>query len=118
MNTNVLMWGLFISSSMKAAIHLGPKYTDNLVVYKNMNFQEIQNFFCVTHKLISDHSEEILNVKSVESANPSWTRSILSHDQVMKWTKSKVLVCSDSVLCLGKMLDHSEANRRSEGQVA
>ena len=52
--------------------------------------------------MISDHSEEILNVNTAASTNPSWTISFLSHDQVIKWTKAKVPVYSDSVLCLGK----------------
>ena len=43
---------------------------------------------------------------------------MLFHDQVIKWRIAKVLVYSDSVLCLGKLSDHSEANRRWEGQVA
>ena len=41
----------------------------------------------------------------MDSASPSWMRSVFSHDQVIQWTKAKVLVYSDSVLCLGKMND-------------
>ena len=51
-----------MSSSMKAAIHLGPNYLENLEVYKNTNFEENQTVFSVTQKLILEHSEEILNV--------------------------------------------------------
>ena len=43
---------------------------------------------------------------------------MLFPDQVIKWRIAKVLVYSDSVLCLGKLSGHSEANRRWEGQVA
>ena len=43
--TNVLMWRKFRSSSMKAAIHLGPNYLSNLEVYKNTNFEEINSEF-------------------------------------------------------------------------
>ena len=39
---------------------------------------------------------------------PSWTRSTLAHDQVIKWTKAKVHVYSDSVLCLRKMQEHQQ----------
>ena len=46
--TNVLIWGIFMSSSMKAAIHLGPNYLANLEVYKNTNFEEIQTLFNIT----------------------------------------------------------------------
>ena len=63
------------------------------------------------------HSEEILNVNTIESASPSWTRSVLSHDQVIQWTKAKVRVYSDSVLWLGKMSESKDAILRLEGQV-
>ena len=103
MKTNILLWGLFMSSAMN--------YTENLEVH-NTNFEEIKSLFGITQRLISEHSDEIFNVKSIESASPSWTRSTLSHDQVIRWTKAKVHVYSDSVLCVGKMYEHKEANRR------
>ena len=85
--TNVLIWGLFSASSMKAAIHLGPNCLANLEVYKNTNFEEIESLFNITQKLMLEHSEEILNVKPLESSSSSWTRSVLLHDQAIKWTK-------------------------------
>ena len=78
-----------MSSALKADIHLGPNYTEILEVYKNTNFEEIQSLFGITQKLILYHSEEILNVKQIESTAPSWKRSTLSHDQVIKWTQKK-----------------------------
>ena len=56
--TNVLIWRSSMSSSMKAAIHLGLNYTENLEVFKNTNFEEIQILFGITQKLIAKHSEE------------------------------------------------------------
>ena len=106
-----------MSSSMKAAIHVGPNYLANLEVYKNTNFEGIQSIFNITQILILEHSEEILNVNTIDSAFPSWTRSVLSHDQVIQWTKAKVRVYSDSVLCLGKMNGRRDAITRWEGQV-
>ena len=82
-----------------------------------MNFQEIQNLFNITQKLVLECSEEILIVHTIESTSPSWTRSTLSHDQVIQWTKAKVRVYSDSVLCLWKMLAQRNAITRWEGQV-
>ena len=72
--TNVLICGMFMSSSMKAAIHFGPNYFANLEVYKNTNFEEIESLFNITLNLILEHSEETLNVKPLESSSPSWTR--------------------------------------------
>ena len=53
---------MFMSSSMKAAIHLGPNYLTNSEIYKNTNFEEIESLFNITQKFIMEHSEEILNV--------------------------------------------------------
>ena len=39
-----------------------------------------------------EHYEKIMNVHTIHSSSPSWTRSVLSHDQVIQWTKAKVLV--------------------------
>ena len=74
-----------MSSSMKAAIHLGPNYLANVEVYKNTNFEEIQSLFNITQKLVLELSQKILNVNTIESAIPSWTRSVLFHDQVIHW---------------------------------
>ena len=104
-----------MSSSMKAAIHLGPNCLTNSEIYKNTNFEEIESLF--TEQLILDHSDKIQNVKWLDSSSPSWTRSVLSHDQAIKWTKAKVLVFADSVLCPGQMNESKEAKARWEGQV-
>ena len=64
-----------------------------------------------------EHSAETMNVRTIESTSPSWTKSTSSHDQVSQWTKAKVLVYSDSVLCLVKMNDSKGAIERWDGQV-
>ena len=51
LKTNVLIWRMFMSSSMKAAIHLGPNYLAKMEIYKNTNFEEIQSLFNITHKI-------------------------------------------------------------------
>ena len=44
-------------------------------------------------------------------------RSTLCYDQAIKWAKAKARVYSDSVLCLGKMHDHSETNEKWTSQI-
>ena len=41
-----------MSSSMKAGVHLRPDYTENLEVYNHTNFDEFQNLFNITQKLV------------------------------------------------------------------
>ena len=92
LKTDVLVWRVFMSSSVGAAIRLGPNCLANLEVHKNTNFKENQSLFNTTQKQIVEHS-----VHTLESTSPSWTRSTLSHDQVIQWTEAKVRVYSDSV---------------------
>ena len=42
---NVLAWGMFMTSSMKAAIHLGPDFLENSEIYKNTKFENIEKMF-------------------------------------------------------------------------
>ena len=39
-----------MSITMKAAVHLGPNYKENLEVYRNTNFEELQNLFDITQR--------------------------------------------------------------------
>ena len=105
LKTNVLIWASFVVASMKAAVHLGPNYVENLEVFRNTNFEELQNLFDITQKLMLDHQAEILNVTTIDWTALSWERSTLTHDQVIKWTKVRVRVFSETVFCLGKMSD-------------
>ena len=43
--TNVLTWRLFLPSSMKAAIHLGPDFLTNSEIYKNTKFEKMLECF-------------------------------------------------------------------------
>ena len=81
---------MFMSSLMKATIHLGLNCLTNLEIYKNTKFEEIESLFNITQMLGMEHSEEILNVKWLEYSSPLWTRSVFSHDQTISWPKAKV----------------------------
>ena len=110
LKTNVLIRGSFLSTSMKAAVHFGPNYNEIVEVYRNTNFEELKNLFDIILRLILEHEAEMLNVSPNDWTAPSWTRYTLTHDQVMKWTKAKVHVYSDSVLCLGRMQEQKRTN--------
>ena len=102
---------------MKAGIHLGEDYNDILVAYRNTNFDALKALFDITQKLILNQKHEILNVSTIEWQFASWMRSTLLHDRVIKLSKVKVHVYSDSVLCLGKMHRHTEAKEKWKDQL-
>ena len=102
---------------MKAAIHLNPKHIEYLEVSKNLKFNDIESLFNITKKLIMDNSET-RNVSCLDCLSRSWTRSTLLNDRAVGWTKAKIYVYSDSVLCLGKIHSSGEAIEPWKGQVA
>ena len=117
LKTKVLIWGLFMSTTMEAAVHFGPSYKEKLEVHSNTNFEELKNLFDFTQRLILEHQAEILKVPPIDWTAPSLTRSTLTHDQEINWMKTKVHVYWDSVICLWKMQEHSEANQRWKDQL-
>ena len=80
-------------------------------------FENLENVFNITQKLIKEHSEESLNVECLKYSSPSWTRSVLADDQAIKWAKAKVCVYRNSVLCVGQVKDIPGTVQRWKGQV-
>ena len=94
-----------MSTTMKAVIHLERIYNDNLFTYRNTNFEALKTLFNITQKLILNHKHEIKHVSTIQWQFTHRIGSTLVHDKVIKLSKAKVHVYSDSVLCLGKMHD-------------
>ena len=42
--TNILIWRIIMSTTMKAAAHLGPNHIANLEVFRNINLPRAQEF--------------------------------------------------------------------------
>ena len=114
---HIPMWTLSMASSMQAALHMDPIYAKNLEIFKNSEFENIESLFNVMNMMIAGNSE-IKNLFPKDSANPSWESSTLPIDQAIEWTKARVYVYSDPVLCMYKTLDPEDAYKRRKGQVS
>ena len=99
---------------MNAGIRLGPNYVEKMEVLRDTSFEELQKLFDITQKLMLDHQAEILNATPICGTAPSWARSALSHYQVITWTKARVRVYSDSVLCSGENLRSFSSESKME----
>ena len=75
---------------MKAAIHLGENSNDNLVTFRNTNFEALKTLFDITQKLILNQKHDIKHVFTIEWQFTPWMRSTLLHDRVIKLSKAKV----------------------------
>ena len=78
---------------------MDPNYAKNFEIFKNSEFENIESLFNVMNMMIAGNSE-IKNLFPKDSANPSWERSTLPLDQAIEWTKARVCVYSDPVLCM------------------
>ena len=73
--------------------------------------------FDVTAQLVNNQ-EEIHGLDTVLYGKNSWTRLSLIEDEiVINLQSTKVYVFSDSVLCLGKVLQHPDSNEAWKNRV-
>ena len=87
-------------TTMKAAIHLGEDYNENLVAYRNTNFDALKTWFDIGQTLILNQKHEILNSSTVEWQFTPWMRSTVPHDKVIMLSKANVTCLSRlSSLC-------------------
>ena len=74
--------------------------------------------FDVTAQLVNNQ-EEINSLDKILYGKNSWTRlSLIEYEVVINLQSTKVYVFSDSVLCLGKVLQHPESNEAWKNRVA
>ena len=74
--------------------------------------------FDVTAQLVNNQ-DEINGLDKIQWEKYSWTRlSLIGDETVINLQRTKVCVCaSDSVLCLGKVLQHPESNEGWKNRV-
>ena len=92
-----------MSSTLRASVFMVKNYSDNLHSIKNTEDLTMKQMFVISEKLISEQSDEIYGVKTINWEDSSWKYlSLISDEQVISLLHTKVYVFSDSVLCLGR----------------
>ena len=87
-------------------------------VVKNHESLTLKQMFDVTAQLVYNQ-EEINGLDEILYGKNSWTRlSLIDDEIVINLQRTKVNVFSDSVLCLGKVLQHPESNEAWKNRVA
>ena len=86
-------------------------YSDNLHSIKNTEDLTKKQMSDISEKLISEQSDEIYGVKTINWEDSSWKHlSLVGDEEVINLSHTKVYVFSDSVLCLGKMNENPQSN--------
>ena len=111
-------WGMFMATTLNAATFMGKNYSTMQNVAQNEENLTLKQMFDVTAQTIHNE-EEIYCLNKVVYQKNSWTQLSLINDPVIISLQStKVYVFSDSVLCLGKVLQHPECNEAWKSRVA
>ena len=71
----------------------------------------MKQMFDISEKLVSEQSDEIYGVKTINWEDSSWKYlSLIGDEEVINLQHTKVYVFSDSVLCIGKVNENPKSN--------
>ena len=107
-----------MATTLNAATFMGKNFSTIQSVVKNHESLTLKQMFDVTAQLVNNQ-EEINGLDKILWGKNSWTRlSLIDDEIVINLQRTKVFVFSDSVLCLGKVLQHPESNEVWKNRVA
>ena len=117
-NEHSIIWGMFMATTLNAATFMGKNFSTIQSVVKNHESLTLKQMFNVTAQLVNNQ-EEINCLDKILYGKNSWTHlSLINDEVVIDLQSTKVYVFSDSVLCLGKVLQHPECNEAWKNRVA
>ena len=112
------IWGMFMATTLNAATFMGKNFSTMQNVVKNEESLTLKQMFDITAQTIHNE-EEIYCLDKIVYQKNSWTQLSLINDPVIiSLPSTKVYVFSDSVLCLGKVLQHPKGNEGWKDRVA
>ena len=106
-----------MATTLNAATFMGKNFSTIQSFIKNYESLTLKQMFDVTAQLVNDQ-EEINGLDKIQWEKYSWTRlSLIGDETVINLQSTKVYVFSDSVLCLGKVLQHPQSNEAWKNRV-
>ena len=102
---------MFMSSTLQASVFMVKNCSDNWHSIKNTEDLTIKRMFDISEKLITEQSDEIYGMSTINWEHSSWKYlSLVGDEHVISLLHTKVYVFSDSVLCLGKVNENPQSN--------
>ena len=113
-----IIWKMFMVATMNAATFMGKNFSTIQSVVKNHESLTLKQMFDVTAQLVNNQ-EEINGLDKILYGKNSWTRlSLIDDEIVINLQRTKVYVFSDSVLSLGRILQHPDSNEAWKNRIA
>ena len=101
-NKHSVAWRMFMSSTLEASVFMGKNYLEILhSIKKHRKNLTMKQMFDISEKLISEQSDVIYGVSTMNWEDSLWKHlSLVRDEEVISLSHAKVYVFSDSVLCL------------------
>ena len=113
-----IIWRMFMAAPLNAATFMGKNFSTIQSVVKNLEDLTLKQMFDVTAQFVNNQ-DEINGLYKILWGKNSWKRlSLIGDETVINLQRTKVYVFSDSVLCLGKVLQHPDSNEAEKNRVA
>ena len=113
-----MIWGMFMATTLNAATFMGKNFSTIQSIVKNHESLTLKQMFDVTAQLVNNQ-DEINGLDKNSVGKYSWTPlSLIGDETVINLQSTKVYVFSDSVLCLGMVLQHPDSNEAWKNRIA
>ena len=113
-----IIWGMFMAATMNAAKFMGKNFSTIPNFIMNSEDLILKQMFDITAKLVSDQGE-INGLDNIRNGKNSWRQlSLIGDETVINLQRTRVYVFSDSVLCIGRILQHPDSNEAWKNRVA
>ena len=105
-----MIWGTFMTVTMESAVFMGKNYLNKCNSIANTTDLTLKQMFYISAKLVSEQ-DEISGLETIRWEKHSLKYlSLIGDERIFNLHRTKVYVFSDSVLCLGKILQNPESN--------
>ena len=105
-----MIWGMFMTVTMESAVFMGKNYLHKCQSIANTTDLTLKQMFDISTRLVSEQ-DEISGLETIGWENHSWKYlSLIGDERVINLQRTKVYIFSDSVLCLGKILEDLQSN--------
>ena len=102
--------GMFMAVTMESAVFMWKNYLNICQPIANTTDLTLKQMFDISTRLVSEQNE-ISGLETIGWENHSWKYlSLIGDERVINLHRTKVYVFSDSVLCLGKILENPQSN--------
>ena len=112
-----MIWGMFVAVTMESAVFMGKNFQNNQNSIVNTADLTQKQMFDISAKLVAEQ-DEISNLETIGWEKHSWKYlSLIGDERVINLQRAKVYVFSDSVLYLGKIHQHPDANESWKNRI-